>query len=331
MKKILPFILFLFLFTSKTYSQSKEMLENMTESEIKEKIADEQAVRACDCIDKFYSTEKDPNKINIKINDCITASAKTYQLAKSLASAYTKHKKKGSSNMNIFFGVGNFDADSFFAIEKSLFRNCNNLQEYSETNNYVYPNSVSNKKIALDFFIEGQASLHKKEYDKAIKSFKLALKNDENFSFAWDNLGIAYYSNSEHKKAIKAFQHSLKIAPNGLYPLLYIPRVYLELKNYNKSVENYQKALNIHPNNYEANIRIAYLYFNELKDKNSSFKYFCKAYKITKERGSSLEKDIISNVTDIYNNTEDISTLTTFDQILKENNIIITKLRNRDS
>lgn len=317
MKNII--FLFFLLLLSTTYSQTKEEMENMTEDELKEKIADEQAVKACDCIEKFVKVQTDANRINIKINSCIEETAKTFDLFKSLVGAY----KSGKKNNTIFFSPGHYDSESYFTIERSLLKNCPAMQEFIETNNYIYPNSVSNDKEALALFNKGQVFLQEQNYKEAIKSFKSALKKDSKFSFAWDNLGIVYYTTDKKDDALKAFKNSIKEAPNGLYPMLYIPRIYTDNKDYQQALKLYKEVLEIYPNNLDVNLSIANLYYLHLNDTYSSFNYYAKAYKLTNNSKIDITNKIHEMLKEIRNSSKNEKEISEFEQILKENNIDI--------
>jgi len=319
MKNTIFIFLFYFLLLSKAYCQTKEQMENMTEDELKEKIADEQSVKACDCIEKFVKVQTDANRINIKINSCIEETAKTFDLFKSLVGAY----KSGKKNNTIFFSPGHYDSESYFTIERSLLKTCPSMQEFIGTNNYIYPNSVSNDKEALALFNKGQVFLQEQNYKEAIKSFKSALKKDSKFSFAWDNLGIVYYTTDKKDDALKAFKNSMKEAPNGLYPMIYIPRIYSDKKDYQQALKLYKEVVEIYPNNLDVNLSIANLYYLQINDAYSSFKYYAKAYKLANTSQIDISEKIYEMIKEIHNTSKDEKEISEFTQILKDNNINI--------
>lgn len=313
------FIFLFLLISSKQYCQTKEQIDNMTESELKEKIADEQSVKACDCIEKFVKVQTDANRINIKIKSCIEETARTFDLFKSLVGAY----KSGRKNTKIYFSPSHYDSESYFTIERSLLKNCTFMQEFIGTNNYIYPNSVSNDKEALELFNKGQVFLQKQNYKEAIKSFKSALKKDSKFSFAWDNLGIVYYTTDKKDDALKAFKNSMKEAPNGLYPMIYIPRIYSDKKDYQQALKLYKEVVKIYPNNLDVNLSIANLYYLQLNDAYSSFGYYAKAYKLTNTSQIDISEKVYEIMKEIHNTSKDEKEVSEFKQILKENNIKI--------
>ena len=89
-------------------------------------------------------------------------------------------------------------------------------------------------------------------YDKAIKSFKLAIKQEPMFADAHFNLGMMYYYFEDNKKAIISFNRAYVINKNDYEALYYMIKCYVKLqdkvaaqyylKNFPNDSEFYEKA-----------------------------------------------------------------------------------------
>ena len=88
-----------------------------------------------------------------------------------------------------------------------------------------------------------------KNYDKAIECFKKALAIDQNYLWAWNNMGIIYgFSLNQYDKGIGYFNKTLEIDPefSGAYNSMGF--IYKNMQNYSKSIEYYSKYVELNPN-----------------------------------------------------------------------------------
>jgi tetratricopeptide (TPR) repeat protein len=78
---------------------------------------------------------------------------------------------------------------------------------------------------------KGVELLQKEKYKDAIPFFEKAVSLDDDFAFAWDNLGICYRRTEQYIKAEEAYKASLKVDPAGKGTLQNLPVVYQLEKN----------------------------------------------------------------------------------------------------
>lgn len=132
-----------------------------------------------------------------------------------------------------------------------MMTNCASLKEKMASNEKQSSKSFSDNKKATEFYSKGLNESKNKNYEKAVEYFEIAVKEDPEFTFAWDNLGINYRRLKNFDKAIEAYKKSLEIDPNGLMPLQNIAVVYQYKKEYYKAIKAYEKLAEIDKNNPE--------------------------------------------------------------------------------
>ena len=210
MKKHLIFIASLF---TLGYAQAQEIVEGDTleinadsllaNLDIKrEDFITEFANNACNCIDSISLFNKTSKEVSGEIGGCIDKQISPYILSTSLLSALLSAGAETESDSTgkpkeITVNVGEPDKNSseyqsaYFELERYLFENCEAVKYAVAENNKLEENSMSDNMAALTLYEKGNNEFAAEEYDKAIKSYKEAIKVDENFAFAWDNLGLA--------------------------------------------------------------------------------------------------------------------------------------------
>lgn len=121
-------------------------------------------------------------------------------------------------------------------------------------------NDVNSAKINCELCLEydktqaeclnalGLIALLQKDKQKAIKFFHYAIRENNNFAQARNNLGVIYFEEGDFLKAKKHFTNALKIDPGNLdaryNKSLSLIRLYQKekLSNKNKAINNLQKA-----------------------------------------------------------------------------------------
>lgn len=101
--------------------------------------------------------------------------------------------------------------------------------------NYINPNTLT----TLAYFY-----LLKNEYDKAEELTNKALKDNEAYAPAWDNLGQIYYTKGENTKAKEYFEKALKYRESMTESLYYMGLIEKSEGNTKKAKEYFEKANN---------------------------------------------------------------------------------------
>jgi tetratricopeptide (TPR) repeat protein len=123
----------------------------------------------------------------------------------------------------------------------------------------------SKSKEAMDYFGKGEECTKKEDYKGAIKWYKKALKEDDKFVEAYDNLGVAYRKSGDLDHAKECYLKSIELYPQGPMAHMNLGVVYGIEKNYDKAIEQYkalQKIDSTDPEGYYGTIQI---YLNQSK------------------------------------------------------------------
>ena len=86
------------------------------------------------------------------------------------------------------------------------------IEDLQKKYNYINPNTLT----TLGYFY-----MLKGNYEKAVELTKSALKDNEEYAPAWDNLGQIYYNQGDYKRPMKIFKRLLPIEKYGWKSLLY--------------------------------------------------------------------------------------------------------------
>ena len=183
-------------------------------------------------------------------------------------------------------------------------------------------NSVSNKKKAIRYYNEGQDLYRQGNFKKAIKKYKKAVKEDENFAFAWDMIGLSYRQLQQYGKAIEHYNKSLEVQPGGKVPLMNIPVAYEYLKEYEKAITGYENFMKVFPGDPEGYYGLGRIYHLQ-GDYENALENMCKAYLIYKELNSPYIRDAGQNIALFYNELKQQNRLDIFEKAAKKYNIQI--------
>jgi tetratricopeptide (TPR) repeat protein len=275
---------------------------------------------ACKCIDSISLINKSSEEISKDIFTCIDKEAATYQvsmkLLQSLLSGNTKNEivldqNKKSPEYQRYY----------FEIERWLRDSCTSLQNATFSNNKESAHSMSTNTEALIHYDDGVQFLKKGDYENALNKFLKAVKVDDQFAFAWDNVGICYRRTGKLDEALAAYNKSLTIDPKGITPLHNIPVVHEFKKDYGKALQGYQDILKHYPNDPEAWYGEGRLYTFYNTDYEKALQAMCKAYNIYTNTNSPYRVDAEKNINFIYGKMKEEGKEKRFYEILKENKI----------
>ncbi len=324
MRKIL-FLFALAIFYGNGFSQKAKKSE--TDSLLKEL-----AENGCKCVDSIVIINTSKTEIASKISDCINTQTGAYQLGSKLMKIDdAKDDAKivdGKKQINISF---NSDENSdeykkyYYEIERYMMNNCKSLNEKMASNEKLSAKSYTENKKAADFYSKGLDEAKKENTEKAVQYFEKAVKEDPEFAFAWDNLGVNYRRLNNYDKAIEAYNESLKIDPNGLMPLQNIAVAYIYKKEYQNAINAYERLAKIDKNNPEVFYGIGNVYAVHLQDFEKGLDYMCKAYNLYIEQKSPYRADAETLIGSIFTEMKKQGKEEKFNKILKANNIRTAK------
>ena len=97
------------------------------------------------------------------------------------------------------------------------------------------------------YYKTGNNFLKKKDFMRAIKSFKDAVLIDPSFFKAYCNLGVAYKNLSLYKEAEAVFEKALKLKPYSAVIYNNLGNVFTAKGDFARAKFFYQKAIKIYP------------------------------------------------------------------------------------
>jgi tetratricopeptide (TPR) repeat protein len=282
---------------------------------------------ACECIGKI-DINTDQKKKSEEIVSCIKQSNTTYQIEQSFAPTLEKIKdslskttQKGTDTIQVKGGETAINSDkSYEEIEEYLYENCTQLKEIYFSDNEKHENSISDKKKAMKFYDQGVEAYDNQDYKKAIKLYKKAVRNDKNFAFAWDNLGLSYRRLEQFDKAIECYETSLKLDPKGKMPLMNIAVAHSLNEDFESAKKYYKIYSGYYENDPEGYYGIGRLYFIE-KDYSPALDNMIRAYILYNQMKSPYYLDAQKHIAIMYNELKKQGKLEVFNQMAKKHKL----------
>lgn len=283
--------------------------------------------KACGCT-KEISYDQPRDSIVEKINSCITTFIISDQMERemlNLKGAIDKVDLDSIGNDTIVIGEKEktiaitVDKD-FDEIQQYMFENCSNVKSLIKVNNQKSKHSMSGNKKALKYYEEGDEYYRREQYDLALVSYNKAVKADNKFAFAWDNMGICYRKLGNYKKAIDCYQESLKIDPEGRMPLQNMAVAYEYLEDYKQSAATYLKFVELYPDDPEGYFgagRVLYISEDYERGVDNMFK----AYLLYEKKQSPYINDALQNLRFYYSDLDQKGKKDIFMEVAKKNNI----------
>ncbi|PHQ29615.1 hypothetical protein CJ305_09900 [Leeuwenhoekiella nanhaiensis] len=284
---------------------------------------------ACACIDEISTYNKHREEVVKEINTCIEEVTQAYQLGTQLFK-FSKPEKsekiteQDSTNREKVINTNKESKqykDAYYKIEEQLMESCEALKQKVAASDKQGLKSMSLNEQALKYYREGVAASEKGDFSTAVKQFKKALKEDEEFAFAWDNLGLAYRKQEKYDKAIEAYEKSIEIDPYGLMPLQNIAIAYQYQEEYDKAIDAYKRLALIDEGNPEVAYGIGSIYALKLNEYEKALDYMCKAFNAYTKMKSPYRSDAEQIINIIYQEMKKEGKEETFKAILKDNGI----------
>ncbi len=320
MKNLLLLLIFI--------SISSNVISQTSEKSSSASLLKELAENGCKCVDSINTYNKPKIEVTDAINKCISKQVGAYQMGSKLMQLDDlKENAKvvdGKKEINISINVNENSAEYkkyYYEFESYMMTNCASLKEKIASNDKHNSKSFSENKKAIEFYSKGLDESKKENYEKAVDYFEKAVKEDPEFAFAWDNLGINYRRLNNFDKSIECYQKSLTIDPYGLMPLQNIAIVYQYKKEYSKAIEAYGRLAKIDVNNPEVFYGIGNIYATNLNDYENGLDNMCKAYTIYVQQKSPYRVDAEKIISLIYIEMKKQGKEEEFNKILKANNI----------
>lgn len=114
----------------------------------------------------------------------------------------------------------------------------NITQDYGRNLDAVF---LLRKAISIDatnykyYYNLANIYLSENKYNTAVSNYKLCLKYNKEFAFAWNNMGLAYLGLDEYKKAKNAFMRAISYKNNNADFYYNLAYTYKKLKNKKQS------------------------------------------------------------------------------------------------
>jgi len=135
---------------------------------------------------------------------------------------------------------------------------------------------------------------------KAIESLGRCLEIYPEFSAAWYNMGVAYYSLGDEKNALISYDNCLKIAPNDKQALNNSGVIYFNNKEYDTAMGYFLKTVKAYPNFPDPYANIGAVYHNQ-GNYQEALKYYNKALEFNPNN-----RMVIGNLAKLYNSLGDV-------------------------
>jgi tetratricopeptide (TPR) repeat protein len=126
---------------------------------------------------------------------------------------------------------------------------------------------------------KGNARLAAGDLEGAIKEFKNAVRSDDKFVTALDNLAMCYRRMDQLQDAIGYYHQSLNIFPEGEFALINTGAIYLLQNELDKAGENYAMVAALYPVNPEGHFGLAKIALLQEKYADA-LAPVCEAYRI---------------------------------------------------
>lgn len=259
---------------------------------------------ACQCVGDI-STSISTEEKNEYISDCVASGAVDSNVIENL-NLKTVEEMKGITSL----------------IKRRLVDDCPELKRLVFSNDEDKLFAYSSNKKAAEYYNKGIDEGEKGNYKKALKLYKKAVEIDENFVYAWDNLGRTYRELHDYDNAIEAYKKSIAIDSLNPTPLMNIAVVYNYKEDYESAAFWYNKLIDANPKNPEGHygLSLAYMYSGKLE---ASLNSVITAHNLYRESSSPYVADAEKVMQYLYGLFEEQNKEDRFKKICKERDIKI--------
>jgi tetratricopeptide (TPR) repeat protein len=260
------------------------------------------AIKACECL-------QNQQKINDDIyRDCITNSMAEVVLGDGDA--------KNREALNTVDGIQNLLKKIGDIMPKTCESEKQKIVENTKKQYYSY----SKNENAKNSYIIAKDAMEEKKYEIAIEGFQIALKYDDQFVLAYDDIAHCYRQLNNFDNAIKHYKKSLKIYPEGDFALTNIGVVYSLKSDFKTAVTYYEKLMKFQPTNAEGYFgagKNQFLY----NDYENALNNIFIAHRIYTEQNSDYVKDTEQIIGAMFQKLKQENKEDLFNKIAEKNNI----------
>jgi len=111
-------------------------------------------------------------------------------------------------------------------------------------------------------FNRGFAYNNSGDYQKAIESFKEAIRLKPDDVYVHFNLGLAYNNSGDYQKAIESFKEAIRLKPDDVYAHYNLGLAYSNSGDYQKAIESFKEAIRLKPDDVYAHYNLGLAYSN---------------------------------------------------------------------
>ncbi len=284
MKKIYIIIFYTLIFTSVSGQDLIELISN----------------RICNCIDTIENIDS----LEIKLDRCINESVTVFW-------------NSDDDEQLEHFADSDTIQNTIDSVMTGFVHRCPKVMAFllEEKEGKFY--KLSDSGVANKYYEAGIKALGSNDYKTAEKQFLKAVKEDRNFVYAYDNLGLTFRQLKDYKNSVRYYTKSLEIFPEGRFALQNQAVAFLELKDNLNALKNYFILISLYPDNpegYFGSARVQYL--NEAYENALDYAFY--AYKISLFRRSDHVKETEELIIMIRDKLKGQSKLDIFDKKAKE-------------
>lgn len=283
------------------------------------------ADKACECT-RDISERLSKDSIVSAINGCIYAAvienqtlAEDSRMKKLIDAAITAKNDTVVGSGETFTITVDKDFDK---IQRYMHKNCVRTKMLMSVDNVERDFSMTKDKKALEYYNQGVELARHEQYERAIESYKKAVKTDSKFAFAWDNMGLCYRKNGKYKDAINCYKRSHEIDPVAPTPLMNMGVAYIMLEDYKSAAKTYDELIKIDPENPEGYYGAGKSYY-VLDEYEKGLDNMFKAYRMYTEMNSPYINDAGKFIEMYYGDLNAKGKIDIFNRVAKNNNIEI--------
>lgn len=221
----------------------------------------------------------------------------------------------------------NIEAEDVYAgfyedVSKNLFELCPAVELVVLSDSQDKLNAYSSSEKAMSYYDKGLEALKKEEYKAAAKQFKKAVQEDDQFVYAWDNLGISYRYLEKYDDAITSYKKSIAVDSLNRTSLMNIAVAYNYKSDFKNSEIWYSKFKSLYPSDPEGHYGLSLSLMNQNKLERALYSII-EAYDLYKEQGSPYIADAEKVMSYLYSLFENENKIDKFKEICEEKNIKI--------
>lgn len=214
--------------------------------------------------------------------------------------------------------------DRFKQVESVLVQSCSPLKELAFSENRKFKHSFSENVLAQLAYDDGMEYLQEGDVESAIEKFKKAVSIDDQFAFAWDNLGISYRKMKQYDLAIASYEKSLEIYDKGRLPLLNIAITYNLNEQYEEAMLHYEKFIEHYSSDPEGYYGLGLIQYTQNQEEQG-LDNLIHAYTIYTAQNSPYRADAAKKIGYMYKDLQNKDRLDIFHKIADKYNLKVEK------